>query len=118
MNKSLPINIDLDAIQRDMEKTAVERATAVAREQINRMFRPSGTTHSITGVAYWTCPEGLGHEIVRKKVEEFVLSDKFSQTIDRMIVEHFEEQAAAAVKTLVNSKSRKHLFENIEHKPS
>jgi hypothetical protein len=38
--------------------------------------------------------------------------------VDRLIDEHVEEQATEAVKALLNSRSRKYLFEPIEHKPS
>lgn len=109
MLKDISISIDVEKIQRDAQQAAMSQAKSSADSLINIMFKNGRTT--------WNSPEGIGHEIIRKKVEEYILSDKFADTIDRLIEEYAEEQAAAAVKALLNSKSRKYLFEPIEHKP-
>jgi hypothetical protein len=55
--------------------------------------------------------EGLAHEILRKKIEEYVLSDAYANTLDAIIEAVAEEQMTEAVKVLVKSKTRKVLFE-------
>jgi hypothetical protein len=55
--------------------------------------------------------EGLAHEIIRKKVEDFILSDTYTKLIDEVIEQNMREEAASAVKTLLNSKIRKSLFQ-------
>lgn len=54
--------------------------------------------------------EGLAHEIIRKKVEDFILSDTYTKLIDEVIEQNMREEAANAVKTLLNSKIRKSIF--------
>lgn len=56
--------------------------------------------------------EGLGHEILRKKIEDYVLSDKFAEKLDVIIEQVCEEQMISAAKVLIHSKTRKHLFES------
>lgn len=55
--------------------------------------------------------EGLAHEILRKKIEDYVLSDDYAKKIDSIIIDVVDEEATKAVRVLLNSKSRKHLFE-------
>lgn len=113
MIKNIPIDIDFDAIQKEAQETALFWAKKITTDTINKMFC-SGSAHFSDLL---NLPEGLGHEIIRKKIEEYILSDKFAEMVDRLIDEHAEEQAADAVKTLLNSRSHKYLFEPIEHKP-
>jgi peptidyl-tRNA hydrolase len=110
MIKNIPISIDFEKIQSDAQRDAMATARSSADFLLATMFKNGRTT--------WTRPEGIGHEIIRKKVEEYILSDKFAEMVDRLIDEHVEEQATEAVKALLNSRSRKYLFEPIEHKPS
>lgn len=113
MIKNIPISIDFDEIQKEAQEKALFWAKKIATDNISKMFC-SGSDHF---KSLLNLPEGLGHEIIRKKVEEYILSDKFAEMVDRLIDEHVEEQATEAIKTLLNSRSRKYLFEPTEHKP-
>ena len=55
--------------------------------------------------------EGLAHEILRKKIEDYVLSDAYADKLDTIIEAVAEEQMTEAVKVLIKSKTRKVLFE-------
>lgn len=59
-------------------------------------------------------PKGLAYEIVENKVEELILSERFGLIVDKIIEDELEGQARAAVKSLLNSKSRKHLFQSVD----
>ena len=54
--------------------------------------------------------EGLAHEILRKKIEDYVLSNDFSKKIDNTIQNLASEEIERAVRALLNSKARKELF--------
>lgn len=54
--------------------------------------------------------EGLAHEIIRKKVEDFILSDRFGVLIDAAIEEVAPEEIKNATRILVGSKTRKVMF--------
>lgn len=40
--------------------------------------------------------EGLAHEIIRKKVEDFILSNTYTKLIDEVIEQNMREEAAKA----------------------
>lgn len=54
--------------------------------------------------------KGLVYELMQKKIEDYVLSDAFSEMLDRLVLEEAEAQGREAVKSLLNSKARKRLF--------
>lgn len=56
-------------------------------------------------------PEGLAHEIIRKKIEDYVLSDAFALNIGKTIERVMDEESEKALRALLNSKARKHLFQ-------
>ena len=97
----------ITSTQQQAEKTLEDKLNNAASRIVNTLL-DSGQYHGHT--------EGLAHEIIRKKIEEYVLSDKFSTLVDTAIENAVEEETAQAVKVLLNSKTRKHLFSAIEHK--
>lgn len=55
--------------------------------------------------------EGLAHELIRKKIEDYVLTDEYAEKIDKIIIDVVDDESTRAVRALINSKSRKHLFQ-------
>jgi peptidyl-tRNA hydrolase len=107
MTESLQIKIDLARHRIDVEasvKRAIEQSLA---SQVSDMFKH--------GKDSWNSPRGIGYDIISQKVDEFVLSEKFSETVERLIEKHFEKNAEEAVKALLNSRSRKYLFDAVPH---
>jgi hypothetical protein len=92
---------------------AVDAAKREATSNLARQARDSalGVVRTLfaDGSRYQQ-PEGLAHELIRKKIEEFILSDKFSDQLDVIIEGVMKEEMTNAVRTLLASKTRKHLF--------
>lgn len=95
----------------DIVNRAKKEAQASFETQANR---------SITSVLYAAFSdgrcgprdkEGLAHEIIRKKVEELILSEEFSKMADEIVAKVAPEEIERAARALVNSKARKHLFQ-------
>lgn len=62
--------------------------------------------------------EGLAHEIIRKQIEEYILSDEYAEMVAKAIRESMSEQAASAVGTFLNSRIRKNLFQPTSPNPA
>lgn len=95
---------DLCFDSEDIEKSAkgliTERLIASARETVRSLLHDGG----------YGRPEGAAHQIIRNKIEDYVLSDDFSNKVDEIIVSMVDESAKLAVEALMRSKARKHLF--------
>lgn len=101
----MEIKIDVNKVVRN-----VTTAAAAALEESSR-----GATREIVSTLmdngkYYGHKKGLAYEIAQKKVEDYVLSDAFSEMLDRLVLEEAEAQGREAVKSLLNSKARKRLF--------
>jgi hypothetical protein len=98
-------NIDTDSIINKVVRDARDSIENKAKEATSNIIRSHFNSGQYRG------PEGLGHQIVRQKVEDFILSEEFNRVVDTAIEKHMEEEAGRAVKVLLNSRTRKHLFE-------
>lgn len=101
------INFDLtEAIEKAQRQAELDIVAGIRRagEGIARDLLNSGRYKGYG-------PEGLAHEIIRKKIEDYVLSDAFSQKLDNTIIRVMDEESEKAVRTLLNSKTRKKLFQ-------
>ena len=91
----------------------VKRAETDARAQLdNGVERISRSiVASLFHNGKYMGKEGLAHELIRKKIEDYVLTDEFAEKIDKIIIDVVDEESTKAVRALMNSKARKHLFE-------
>lgn len=100
------INIDLDPIISKVKTEAVEQVTRSVENTASLIVRSL-----MNSGKHYNSKEGLGHEIIRKHVEDYVLSDKFLKKLDVIIDNVADEQMTEAVKILLQSKTRKVLFD-------
>ena len=106
------LKIDLKPIIENVTDSIVADLESDLRGRVRRYM----ISHMIDGRNKST--EGLAHEIIRKKVEDFILSDKFEQMIQTELESQAQDGIAHAVTILLWSKSRKHLFDATQEKPS
>lgn len=105
------VNIDMkqitDAVIESAKVTAESRLKLKVGSVLNDYFS-DGSGFRET--------KGLGYELIQKRVEDFLISPEFEKLIDEKIALHMDEAAGEAVKVLMKSKSRKHLFTAVEDK--
>lgn len=103
------ISIDLDPIIKKAKDDAIHQAESSIKQTSNLAVR-----NLMDSGRYFGKKEGLGHEIIRKHVEDYILSDEFGKKIDQIIEEEAEGQMRSALRVLLHSKTRKVLFEATE----
>jgi hypothetical protein len=98
-------------------KVDISKEIAVAKEEAIRDLKERikrSSRHVVDGLlqdaGYWGKPSGIIYDDLKRKVEDYCLSDKFASLVDRIIEEEAEAEARKALRTLLNSKSRKALF--------
>ena len=86
-----------DAAIRDLK----ERVNRIPRRLANELLRDD---------SYVGIPSGVIYDEIKRKVDDYCVSEKFDQLVDRIIEEEVEIETRKALKTLLNSRARKVLF--------
>lgn len=98
------INLDLT--------DTITKATEAAKVNVEREIRSvaDGVVRTLLHNGMYR-KEGAVHELIRLKIEEYVLSDKFSQKVDAFIEQSVDPAMEEALMLLMRSKARKVLFQ-------
>jgi hypothetical protein len=95
----------LTKAQKEAEALFESEVLQAARRSVRNLF-DSGQYQGHT--------EGLAHEIIRKHVEELILSESFTKRLERIAEEVMDEEITSALKLLLHAKTRKRLFTAVE----
>jgi len=112
------VHIDVDEVVRKAQSDANRMLSSAAENMASRIVSELTSKGAHGSDGKLTRPQGIAYEMARNKIEEYILSVKYDKLLDRLIEEEVEEQARAAIRALLNSRTRKHLFEAAPHTPS
>ena len=101
MEMKIKINLDQATIQREIDQRCQREADKAINTAIGELFNPRQR---------WGQPEGLLHEMVRKRIEEYVLSDKFASKLDGWIERNMDQALDHSGEKIINWAARKRLF--------
>lgn len=95
--------IDHAQLQRDMEAAAKDHIDRTLKNHMRQLFQ-DGSWHGQ--------PEGFAHALIKSRIDNFFTSDRCVEMIDAAIEVNAEAGFDHAAKKLLQSRSRKKLFEN------
>ena len=105
---NIKIDLDIDKIIHEVTKTVKtdieSRAHRSADYVVSEMFRGTGT---------WGKPSGVGYDIIKQQIDNYVESSEFEDIINDLIKKHTNEAAENAVKTFLDHAARKKLFKDV-----
>ena len=105
MEIKLQLNVDPKKMQHELEARVAKETEVTIRNVLAELFTPRGR---------WNQKEGVLHEIVRKRVEDYVLSDKFTERLDKWIERNLDEALDHSGTKVLNWAARKRLFKALE----
>ena len=103
----LKLNISTSMVQTEIERTAREHITKRVKDQLSDHFASK---------SYWSKTDGAATLVIKKAVDDYIMSEEFAALAQETIRQHAPEAARRAIINLLNSKSRKHLFEAVPHR--
>lgn len=101
MEFKIDLTSDIAAAKEQTIRELKERIRRSSSKVASELMQDGGTWGKSSGVIY---------DIIKRKVEDYCISDEFSALMDRLIEQEAETHARMALTTLLNSRSRKMLF--------
>lgn len=102
------IKIDLTRViseaTKEVEREAEKYTKRIVSELLSTHFR---------GTSEWNKKAGLGYELIKRTVDDYILSDEFSQKIITEIKKATDASASNAVKMIMDKAARKLAFKSI-----
>lgn len=102
MEVKFDLTRELAAAKKDAETLLRERVGRAGKAYVDTLLRDN---------SFYGQPSGVVYDMIKVKVDDYVTSQAFSDAMDKAIAEVIEEQAREALKIVLGSATRKHLFQ-------